>query len=80
MNNWQPIETAPKGNESVLLYGVVAGEISGMSTRPSGPHIGFWMGGGSDFDGDDWWALDGGDYYETWCRATHWMPLPEPPE
>lgn len=76
----QPIETAPKDGTSVLLYGVWAGEIHGVGRDNRCSYdIGHWNGGGSDFEGFDWWSLDTGDAYACWMRPTHWMPLPTPP-
>ena len=75
---WQPIETAPKDGTEILLYGVTAGEISGMHRRPV-ICCGDWMGGRSDFPGQDWWNVLHTDGYCVWCRATHWLPLPDPP-
>lgn len=75
---WQPIETAPKDGTVVLLFGTFAGEISGVSDGKE-MHIGYWKNGRSDYDGNDWWRLAGGDAYTCWMRPTHWMPLPEKP-
>jgi len=80
MNEWQPIETAPKDGTMVSLYGICAGEINGIAPEPTGPHTGAWCGGKSDYAGDDWWSLDEGECYAIWCKPTHWMPLPEPPK
>lgn len=43
-----------------------------------------WMAANQGYDGDDGWA-DVPKYTtvegeEVWTLATHWMPLPEPPE
>ena len=75
---WMPIESAPKDGTTVLLFGVWAGEINGPSTVPS-IDIGSWLGGRSDYSGDDWWELATGDAYSCWMRAAHWQPLPPPP-
>ncbi len=60
MNEWQPIETAPRG-KPVLLWRApewfVAAQIEGE----------FGIG---------WCTPDGFEVF----RATHWMPLPEPPK
>jgi len=79
MNEWQPIDTAPKDGTVVLLYGIWAGEIHGPA-RSKAFDIGSFQDGRSDFPGNDWWVLGTGDYYECWMRPTHWMPLPEPPK
>jgi hypothetical protein len=79
MTEWQPIETAPKDGREVLLFGIWAGEIHGLNADPT-IAVGAWQGGKSDYQGDDFWALTGGDVYACWMRPTHWMPLPEPPQ
>lgn len=79
MNKWQPIDTAPKDGELVIGYGVWAGEINGVSDMPIIQII-YWGGGKGDYPGTDWWVGYGSDAYATWLRATHWMPLPEPPQ
>lgn len=65
MSEWRPIETAPL-YETVLVYGK---EIGWPDT-----YIGAGRGV-RDFGGVSWVRPDG-DHVE----ATHWMPLPEPPE
>jgi len=77
MNEWQPIETAPKDGTWVLVFGSISDEgderttavaqytddLNGRKTR------GHWQFA--------WY--DGG--YHGWVgNATHWMPLPEPPK
>lgn len=75
---WQPIETAPKDDTPVLLWGLFAGEISGISKAP-GMEIGYYTGGGDYASQGFLWATTGGDAYAVWCKPTHWMPLPAPP-
>jgi len=65
MTDWQPIDTAPKDVDVLLLY------LDGSGVQP-----GYW-----DRDNDCWLAcetkgLTGGRWYST---PTHWMPLPDPP-
>lgn len=74
---WRPIADAPKDGTVVLLFGKWAGEIHGPNAKPS-IDIGFWQGGKSDYQGDDWWSLTTGDAYACWINATHWKPLPPP--
>lgn len=72
MSQWQPIETAPKDETAVFLWGCIEG------SPYSRPHIGiddlvqaYW-----DEKAQAWRAID----YEGWVPApTHWMPLPAPP-
>lgn len=75
---WQPIETAPKDGEAVLLYK--------PDERRVGEYIiagyfGEWPG-----DGECWIACAGKPlgYFSEWQQApqgypTHWQPLPAPP-
>ena len=66
MKGWQPISTAPK-DQAILIWDgseVVSAE--------------FLRGPGGEFAGWDWVQhSDSGRV--TSFKATHWMPLPEPP-
>lgn len=78
MSEWQPIETAPKDGTPILTFGIWAGEIAGRDDRP-GIYVAAWRyGGRSDYDGFHW-SCEATDAYAAWVKATHWMPLPEPP-
>lgn len=65
---WQPIETAPKDGSAILIYT---------------PHFYFGAGVYLAWWGEEWWEVctEGQTLhpYST-SRATHWMPLPEPPK
>ena len=64
---WQPIETAPKDETWILLYGDYMGEPR--------VHAGFWG------VGDDWFDTECASHSLTafsW-QPTHWMPMPELP-
>lgn len=64
---WQPIETAPEGNHTMLL--LVDGEVySGYRLEDEG-----WAFPFADYHGCGCCSR---------CRdkPTHWMPLPEPPK
>jgi len=75
MNEWQPIETAPK-DERILLY------------RPTSPE--WWRVIGGMYDSDEYakkpkpyWTVDNwalGKLEQRQNAPTHWMPLPEPPK
>jgi hypothetical protein len=78
MNEWQPIESAPLDGSTVLVYGEWCGEINGRTGR-FGTFPARWDDGSSDYCGDGWLQVDGTDAYAAWVKATHWMPLPEPP-
>lgn len=75
---WQPIETAPKDGTSVLLWGLWAGEISGIGKVP-GMGIGYYSGSGDYASQGFLWVDVGGDAYAVWGNPTHWMPLPDAP-
>jgi len=75
---WRDIATAPKDGTEVLLWAVTfAGEISGP-VESRGPIIGSFSDGLSDFAGNDWWDVPSATY-ASWCKPTHWMPLPPAP-
>ena len=65
VNQWQPIETAPKDGSYILAW-------SGCWRHPfAGRYIGesFVLIDGADIDAT-----------QTRYFATHWMPLPDPPK
>lgn len=80
MSKWQPIETAPKDDGvEVIGYGPTAGEISGIDDM-CGVNIMSYSGRG-DYSNEGYvWSVAGGDYYASWAKPTHWMPLPNPPK
>ena len=59
---WQPIESAPRTGNPVLLWKEATKEH----------YVAAWIYG----DHPGWCTPDGFEIY----RATHWMPLPPPPE
>lgn len=63
---WQPIETAPKDGEKLLMVGTT------RSTQGVVPHIG--VGWYSTFP--EMWIFGG----QTVSAPTHWQPLPPPPD
>lgn len=76
MNEWQPIETAPKEGECVLT----------QHEDDLYPAVAFCV---IDKDGKEYWCheLEGpeddcdrpGRFEPLYRRPTHWMPLPDPP-
>ena len=69
MSDWQPIETAPKDGERILLaWGIDAIEI------------GWWKHNGRTQR--SYFAIDHemDDYELADDQPTHWMPLPLPPQ
>lgn len=70
MSEWQPIETAPKDRKTrILCYG----RPSGLSKAKQAA-ICIWVDGKWEIIHD----TDGMAYGNL--RATHWQPLPEPPQ
>jgi hypothetical protein len=72
MNEWQPIETAPKDGRKIVAL---------SEDYPSDPHIVFWRNFPPGSYADGGWqvsALAGRDPVRNMI-ATHWLPLPEPP-
>lgn len=65
---WQPIETAPKDGDWLILMSTVEGVT-----------VGYW--GPTYFDMDEKWVQYNhrSDYIEVEGDVTHWMPLPETP-
>lgn len=78
MSEWRPIETAPKDGTCFLAWGDWAGEINGPDFTNTICVI-RWDGGRSDYPGYPWQVAHS-DAYGEWMHATHWMPLPEPPQ
>jgi hypothetical protein len=69
MTEWQDIETAPKGVRVLLARP----EYANTPDSPIEVLVATKIDGGH---GPGWCTPDG---YEIF-RATHWMPLPEPPQ
>lgn len=70
MSDWMPIESAPKGNQSVLL-------IAANTPIPmycGRYRLGFWGEPQQDYLA---WRCDSSGKFAT---PTHWMPLPQPPK
>ena len=74
---WQPIETAPK-DQPLLLFGLleVLESDRQLHANLDVPRraAGYW----DEIDGA--WSVQGGTWEGPWIAATHWMPLPAPPE
>ena len=74
MNEWQPIETAPKdGTYFIGWNGNLAFKTSRGKYYDKWPH----QEGGPTFR-EEWNAYDSSSMW-PW-KPTHWMPLPEPPK
>ena len=68
MGEWQPIKTAPKNGDQILLWSEMWADTYGMV-------IGVWRG-----KRDGWCCAEfiTGDWDKE-DQPTHWMPLPDPP-
>lgn len=77
MSEWQPIETAPKDGTHILLWFNVPASMFETNVA-----IGFWSDLADDWpEVEPWFMLecDSAPLTAFGARATHWMPLPEPP-
>jgi hypothetical protein len=78
MSEWQPIETAPKDGDAVIVH-CQAEEAVGIAQWKYLCMHGlykwgwYWVHAEPDEDPDPY------DYYPE-CFPSHWMPLPAPPE
>ena len=65
MNEWKPIETAPKDGTRILLA--------------TNDYVfeGYWHQYSPHCDG--WWKVSDIENLGNTIYPTHWMPLPEPP-
>jgi len=78
MNEWQPIETAPRDETYILVFngdnigeGTEEKQIGVASKSPYEKH---------DYDGVEMWHAQDCCDQMTFYAPTHWMPLPEPPK
>lgn len=64
ITEWQPIETAPKDREVLLLY---------LWSHHKKPRVtsGRWLSHARAWTAEPWGRA---------ILATHWMPLPDPPQ
>lgn len=69
-NGWRPIETAPKDGH-ILVYGIWRNELGQEDTGPSIHVVTYECG---------LWEVTGGCFYQSCVDATHWQPLPKPPQ
>jgi len=82
MSEWQPIDTAPKDGTKILAYthdGLNGPEYAVLSWYIHEGYVFKEMEGGlymKVLSNSEWW--DGAPY--TPFPATHWQPLPTPPD
>lgn len=72
MSEWQPIETAPKDERAILVFDTDYGVVT-AKWRYDDQWGGVW--------GSENYIQDGSIYDDALIahKATHWMPLPDPP-
>ena len=74
MNEWQPIETAPKGGDTqILVCGSYSTDIA--IVRWDGKH---WLCVSDGYSVVEYMS-DFGTEYRTFQVPSHWMPLPALP-
>ena len=75
---WQPMETAPRDGQDVLL------RVERRAGIPGRCLVGHWMPGGHCIEDhppiDRAWYFWNGSMFDIAAKPTHWMPLPEPPK
>lgn len=78
MNEWQPIETAPK-MKTILLFAntCVDGDGKVINWKMA---TGAWHSGWEKDDKHSPWNWGGHQLYRYEIHPTHWMPLPHPPK
>jgi len=84
INEWQPIETAPKDGTSILLHNNIALGIKGKKAKEcddTNTVVGAWWANEGEEEEGEWIC------YMSMVRdpncpfdPTHWMPLPNPPK
>ena len=83
MSKWRPIETAPRDETPILIYTTCHGVVEAWY------HAGSWNQHheSPEYDGAVWVCADDAFQIEVEettppCdgTATHWMPLPDPPD
>lgn len=75
---WQPIETAPKDWEPVLVWAISEDEWEDADDDERLPNYSMLIARHSTIQPGNWWLVGA-----SMClvkNPTHWMPLPEQPE
>lgn len=81
MDGWRPIESAPRDGTEVDLW-IVTDDLKGFRQPECVWRDGAWYDAILEDDRIDAPWDDGTDFHgrRPMRTATHWMPLPEPPE
>jgi len=74
---WQPIETAPKDGEPILVVAISENEFEDAEDEEREPRQSIMVATHSSFQPGRWWLCD---TMQLVHRPTHWMLLPAPPE
>jgi hypothetical protein len=83
MNNWQPIETAPKDQTWILVWLPLKYCEEGGTVLKTQWYVHWENGKPNPYRQPEWWQHDmcgGFGGYNGPLQPTHWMPLPEPPK
>lgn len=83
MEDWQPIETAPKDGTPVLLF--AGASIQHDSAPKPFFHVSRWVNETRErWEPKSEWELvrviEDASHWESWELPSHWMPLPAPPQ
>ena len=70
MNQWQPIDTAPKDGTIILVYYIGPWDQKHVLEAS-------WCSKDGDYNNPCWWPEWHGTMIDD--HITHWMPLPDPP-
>ena len=82
MNDWRPIETAPKDGTAILLFGGEMCDDTGPEHIHPSQAVARWVSYQVYEGGGAWFVAtaDAGAIGITFHKPTHWMKLPDPPE
>jgi hypothetical protein len=77
MADWQPIETAPKHWEPVLVWGISEAEREDAADEERDVEYCAMVAHHSDIQPGHWWLVS---TMQRVFNPSHWMPLPEAPD
>ncbi len=83
MNEWQPIDTAPRDGTTVLLWLRERRNSGGKRTDMpivDDYRVGLYVVHSKNLPNGGWRFINNGYCYAQDDSFTHWMPLPAPPE